>query len=311
MNRVADRWALVTRLTIGLPLLGCAVACVDAIRHGVAPLYLELLVVFYVIGAFGTETGFHRLLSHRAFRARSVPLVLLCIAGSIAAQGTPLFWVTCHRHHHAHTDSVGDPHSPYPLSGSAPAAARSKPRPTWRGLLHAHVGWLLAGVPRDVRPNVNDLLREPIVMSMSRLYPLWVLLGLALPALIAWGTLGTIESAVRGLLWGGLVRIAVWQHVTWSVNSVGHAFGTRTFATKDNSVNSPWLVPLTFGGAWHNNHHAFPSSAKVGLMPGQIDLHYWLIRLLEQLGFASHIRVPTAASLQLARRKGKMIDEPA
>jgi stearoyl-CoA desaturase (delta-9 desaturase) len=297
--------------------VGCAVAFVDALRQGVAPLYLELFAAFYVVGAFGTETGFHRLLAHRAFRVRSGALVLLCIAGSMTAQGTPLFWVTCHRHHHAHTDSAGDPHSPHPLHANAPTAVDGKGeasaavRPSWRGLLHAHVGWLLAGVPKDVRPNVNDLLRDRIVLAMSRLYPLWVLMGLALPALIAWCILGTTESAIRGLLWGGLVRIAVWQHVTWSVNSFGHAFGSRTFATKDHSVNSAWLIPLTLGGAWHNNHHAFPSSAKVGLMPGQLDIHYWLIRLLALLGFASHIRVPTAASLQLARRKGKIIDEHA
>jgi stearoyl-CoA desaturase (delta-9 desaturase) len=283
-------------LAVGVPVLGAIIAIVDAIVHGVQTHDVMLLCVMYVACCFGTETGFHRLLSHRAFRAKAPLRLLLCILGSMAWQGPPLFWVGVHRQHHARSDRERDPHSPYwPSSRSTPSLG---------GFAHAHLGWLFVSSPTP-HAHIGDLLRDPMVVSVNRFYPLCGLLGILLPTLAGFCIVPTLESALRACLWGGMMRIAVWQQVTWCVNSFGHMFGSRPFATGDRSTNIGWLAPLTLGGSWHNNHHAFPSSAKVGLRLWEVDLHYALIRGLARLGIVTDVKVPRLDKDETARIVGE------
>ena len=285
--KVAAAAPALATLTIGLPAGGLIWAIADTVRHGLHTPDLVLLAVMYLLVAFGTETGFHRLISHRSFRATPAVTAVLTVLGSMAAQGPPLFWAAVHRQHHAHTDRPGDPHSPH--------------LPGQRGFLHAHVGWLFASRSgEDLRANVNDLLRDRVVITVNRLYHWWVLLGLLIPGLLGLWWTGTLAGAARGVLFGGLARIALWQQVTWSVNSMGHLVGERPFATGDRSANNVWLVPLTLGGAWHNNHHAFPSSAKVGLLRGQVDVHFALIWILHKLGLVSAVKLPAPGRIEQA-----------
>jgi stearoyl-CoA desaturase (delta-9 desaturase) len=291
--------AAVAVLTVGVPLLGATAAIIDGIHHGIRTSDLVLLCSMYVACAFGTETGFHRLLSHRSFRARAPVRLLLCILGSMALQGPPLFWAAVHRQHHARSDREGDPHSPHGAIGQE--------RPSFRGFAHAHVGWLFASPPGTSKAHVGDLLRDRLIVTVNRFYPLWGLLGILLPTVAGFFIVGTAEGALRACLWGGLMRVALWQQVTWSVNSFGHLFGSRPFATADQSVNNAWLAPLTLGGSWHNNHHAFPSSARVGFRAWEVDLHYAFIRALEALRVALDVKVPRADRVATARLMGRKV----
>jgi stearoyl-CoA desaturase (delta-9 desaturase) len=291
----------VASVSVGLPLLGSAAAITDAARHGVTAPDAVLLCAMYVACAFGTELGFHRLLSHRSFKATTPVLVALGVLGSMAAQGPPLFWAAVHRQHHARADRRGDPHSPYARHGWHHASLR--------GLVHAHLGWLFIPEEATFEPHINDLLKDRRILRLNRLYPLWVVLGIALPAAVGLCHSGSLEGAIRGALWGGFFRITAWQQVTWSVNSIGHVFGARPFATGDRSTNNVWLALFTLGGSWHNNHHAFPSSAKVGLRVWELDLHYVMVRALAALRLVSDVRVPIAGKVAAARLRGERVQD--
>ena len=229
---------------------------------------LTLLVGGYTLVILGVGMGFHRMLTHRSFRPHPVVKVLLLLLGSMALEGPALEWAATHLKHHAHADQEGDPHSPA------------------EGLFHAHIGWVLREFSNDPQIYCPRLMTDPIVRFMSRTFALWVVLSLVIPfALGGWS----------GLLWGGLVRIFLVHHVTWSVNSICHTFGRRAFETRDRSHNE-WIVGLlAFGEGWHNNHHAFPRSAFHGLHWWQVDLSGSLIWLLERLGLVREVyRVPLA-----------------
>jgi stearoyl-CoA desaturase (delta-9 desaturase) len=229
---------------------------------------LILLASGYTLVILGVGMGFHRMLTHHSFRPHPVIKVLLLLLGSMALEGPALDWAATHLKHHAHADQEGDPHSPV------------------EGLFHAHVGWLLRTFSNDPQVYCRNLMTDPIVCFMSRTFVLWVVLSLVIPLAIGGWT---------GLLWGGLVRIFLVHHVTWSVNSVCHTFGKRAFETRDRSRNE-WIVGLlAFGEGWHNNHHAFPRSAFHGLRWWQLDLSGSLIWLLERFGLVQEVyRVPLA-----------------
>ena len=197
------------------------------------------------------------------------------------------------RKHHAHTDQEGDPHSPHVGHGHG-----------LRGLVHAHIGWLFNEQGQaDWKKYARDLYEDPNMRRIGRWFPLWALLGLVIPA-IAGGLLhGSWEGALRGLVWGGLVRVFFLHHVTWSINSVCHFFGRRRFAVEDQSTNVAWLALPSLGEAWHHNHHAFPRSAEHGLTRGErlLDPAAWVIRALERLGLVWDV-VRIAPERQAARR---------
>lgn len=273
--------ALLVALVV-IPLAGVIAAGELAWRTGIGAVEVGTLVAMYALTTAAVTVGFHRHLAHRAFRTTFATRMILAIAGSMAAQGPVIYWTANHRRHHLHADRPGDPHSPH-VNGERPCGRL-------RGLIHAHVGWLFAHDLTDCARYVPDLLRDAALVRINRLYLVWVALGLALPALAAGLLTGTARGALTGFLWGGLVRIFVLQHATFSINSICHVFGRRSFPTHDHSTNNVWLALISFGEAWHNNHHAAPRSARFGLRWWQVDVGAVLIRGLELLGLAWNVR---------------------
>ena len=241
---------------------------------------LAILAVMYVVTGFGVTVGFHRLLTHRSFQTSKPVEYLFAAAGSMAVQGPVINWVADHRKHHAHTDEEGDPHSPHVGRGSGVLGAL-------RGLLHAHVGWLVTDHGRaERRRYARDLVEDRGMRALNRAFLGLVLLGLALPAVAGFVLTGRVSGALTGLLWGGVVRIFLLHHVTWSINSICHFFGRRRFAVDDHSTNVWWLALPSFGEAWLHNHHTFPRSARHGLsrLESTLDPSAWLIGAMERLG---------------------------
>ena len=244
---------------------------------------LAIFAVMYVLTALGITVGFHRLLTHRSFRTHRATEYVFAGLGSMAVQGPVIAWVADHRKHHAHTDVEGDPHSPHVGHGEGVAGV-------FRGLWHAHTGWLLSEHGRaDWRRYAPDLFEDPVMRLINRRFVSLVLLGLALPAALGYLITGTLAGAATGLLWGGLVRIFFVHHVTWSVNSICHFMGSRRFEVEDRSTNVFWLAVPSLGESWHHNHHAFPRSAVHGLKRWEVDPSALLIRTLERLGLAWNV----------------------
>ncbi|QXJ21826.1 acyl-CoA desaturase [Actinomadura graeca] len=271
-------------VTVCVPAAGFAAAVLYSLRHGFTKVDGALLGAMYLTTALGVEGGLHRFFSHRAFAARPVVTAAWGVAGSMAAQGPIVFWVATHRMHHAFTDTDRDPHSPRPIGDGRLARLR--------GLWHGHVGWLFTVRRDNWSRHVHDLLADRTVMRVDRLYFGWVALGLALPAVLGGVLTGSAAGAVGGLLWGGPARIFLLDQVTWGINSIGHTFGARPYATRDNSRNVAALAPVSVGGSWHNNHHARPSAALNRHTFWQLDLTGVFIRLLDRLGAVRDVRYP-------------------
>jgi stearoyl-CoA desaturase (delta-9 desaturase) len=269
-----------------------ALAALLAWRPEVTAFRIALFGAFYALSLLGITVGFHRLLTHGAFRARPLVRGVLAALGCLAVEGPPIVWVANHRLHHHFSDKPGDPHSPHRFG--------RRPMGRLRSFVHAHVGWMLTEPPADILRYAPDLLRDPIVVRVNRRYLSIVAAGLVVPALIGWAALGGWLGLVDGLLWGGLVRIFAVQHVTWCINSVCHVVGGRPYATRDESRNNALLGLLALGEGWHNNHHAAPASAAHGLAWWQVDVSYVVVRLLAACGLATEVRV--ADRRQLAAR---------
>ncbi len=241
---------------------------------------LVVLAITYVLTGFGVTVGYHRLFTHRSFKTSPVMRVLLGALGSAAIEGPVIEWVATHRQHHRFSDHQGDPHSPHIGNGDGWSGAL-------RGLYHAHVGWTLgaAGSGRASSERyAKDLLADSAACFVDRAFLLWVVLGMAFPFGLGVALTGSIVGGLTGLLWGGAVRILFLHHATFSINSLCHFFGRRRFETSDESRNLLWLALPTLGEAWHNNHHAFPTSARHGLRWWQLDPSGWLISVLERVG---------------------------
>jgi stearoyl-CoA desaturase (Delta-9 desaturase) len=239
-----------------------------------------VFVILYAASGLGVTVGFHRLFTHRSFKTTAFMRGVFAILGSIAIEGPVISWVADHRKHHAFSDQPGDPHSPHVDHGVGWRGAL-------RGLAHAHIGWLFIHTQRGNRARyAPDLLRDPVVRFVDRTFVLWAIGGVVAAFGLGWLIGGDLTSALTGLLWGGAVRLLVLHHATFSINSLCHFFGRRRFATDDESRNLAWLSILTFGEAWHNNHHAFPTSAAHGLGRREIDISAFVIRLMEKTGLA-------------------------
>ncbi len=261
-----------------VPLLGTVAAVALLWDHLVHPADLVVFAVMYVIVGMGVSIGYHRLLTHRSF-ATSRPLrFLFAAAGAMAGQGQPIIWTAHHRRHHRLADKPGDPHSPY-------GGDRTDLRGAVAGLAHAHLGWLFdRELTSDPIRYCPDVARDKDMRFISKHFIAFVVAGIALPALLGFLLTGTLGGAATGALWGGLVRFFLGNHITYAVNSVGHYFGGRRFATPDESRNVAWLALPSFGEAWHNNHHAFPRSASHGMRWWELDLSAQVINGLERLG---------------------------
>ena len=249
----------------------------------VSPADLAIAAVMYLVTALGITVGYHRLLTHRAFATSKPMEYALASVGSMAVQGPVIGWVADHRKHHAHTDREGDPHSPHVGHGRGAAGV-------FRGLWHAHIGWLLTEQGRAQRRSfAPELCEDPGMRWINRHFVWLVFASLAIPALAGYAITGTAVGAATGLLWGGLVRIFFVHHITWSVNSVCHFLGTRRFAVDDESRNVFWLALPSLGESWHHNHHAFPRSAVHGLRRWELDPTALVITALERLGLAWNV----------------------
>jgi stearoyl-CoA desaturase (Delta-9 desaturase) len=274
--------------TVFLPIIGVA-AVVLLFRKQIGRSEISAFLIMYSVTAIGVSVGFHRLFTHDSFKAVSAVRYALGIAGSMADQGSLIEWVAFHRIHHRFADREGDPHSPYfPVISVLPRL---------RGFLHSHTVWLFDDNPSDLSSYVRDLLADPGLVVINQFYYLWVFLGLLIPGIFCWLMDGTLKGFALGVLCGGLVRLCALHHITWSINSVCHIWGSRPFPTVDHSTNNPILALLGVGEGWHNNHHAFPFSASHGLRWWQVDLSYLFIVLLEKIGWVSSVKVPTKAQI--------------
>ncbi|HVK08036.1 MAG TPA: acyl-CoA desaturase [Gemmataceae bacterium] len=294
----AERAPLVVRvsafLAIVLPLLGVAAAVLFVWGWGFRWLDLSLLTGMYLLTAVGITVGFHRLFVHRSFETYTWVKFILAALGSMAVVGSLLNWVAQHRRHHQHSDTPDDPHSPHHQGQGVLGVLR--------GFWFAHIGWFFKPDPAGMDHYVKDLRASPSLRVASALFPVWIALGLVLPAALGGVISGTWAGVWTGLIWGGLVRIFLVHHVTWSVNSAGHLWGVRPYRSGDESRNNYLLGILSLGEGWHNTHHAFPTSARHGLRWWQPDVSYYLIRLMDLVGLAWNVKLPSRqAQLQAAR----------
>jgi stearoyl-CoA desaturase (delta-9 desaturase) len=277
-NETLDR--ILTGTITVLPIVSLGIVGWQLWEQALHTSDLIVFAIVYPLTGLGITVGFHRHLTHRAFKAKRPVRAALAILGSAAVEGPVISWVADHRKHHAFSDEPGDPHSPHVDHGGGL-------RGTLRGLAHAHLGWLFVHNQRALKTRyAPDLLKDPIIRFVDRTFVLWVLAGLAVPFGLGWAIGGSFHAALTGLLWGGLVRMFILHHVTYSINSLCHFFGRRDYETGDHSRNLAWLAPLSFGESWHNNHHAFPTSARHGLRRWQIDTSAGVIWLLEKTGLA-------------------------
>jgi stearoyl-CoA desaturase (delta-9 desaturase) len=285
---------LVTLIVILVPLLGVAAAPFVLWGWGFTWVDLGLLLGMYVLTALGITVGFHRLFVHRSFETYPWVKFILAALGSMAVQGSLFKWVAFHRKHHQHSDRPGDPHSPHTQGRGVLGLLH--------GVWHAHIGWFFRPDPPDLDRYITDLSQSRSLRVASALFPFWAALGLVIPAVL--GGLLTLSWAGvwTGLIWGGLVRVFLVHHVTWSVNSACHLWGRRPYRSDDQSRDNVVFGVLALGEGWHNTHHAFPTSARHGLRWWQIDVSYGVIRTLALLGLAWDVRLPSEQA-QLRERR--------
>lgn len=280
MRELHQKIVIITLVSVPL---ACTVFSVYFVWNRLADwLDLALLLSMYLLVGLGVTIGFHRYLAHGSFKTNRILKTILVILGTMSWQGGPISWVSVHRYHHAYSDQEGDIHSPQ-LRGNM-----------LRGFFHAQVGWMGSVERPDTRRWAGDLMKDPYIVFVHRYSVVLGVLGLLIPFLI---------GGWSGLLWGGFVRIFLTHHITWSVNSVCHLFGSRPFSTKDRSTNH-WLVGLLgFGEGGHNTHHASPRSARHGLYWWHFDLSWYVIRFLGKLRLVHDIYVLHPDHLKVALRE--------
>ncbi|MFC3962464.1 acyl-CoA desaturase [Nocardia jiangsuensis] len=277
------------------PIFGVVAALAFLPVHPIGITEVALLIGGWAATGLAITVGYHRLFTHRTFRAAPSVQVVLAVLGSMAGQGGVLSWVAIHRRHHENADRDGDPHSPNLSGGGFRGRAR--------GLLHSHFLWMRRHEYPNIVHYAPDLLKNRLLLRVSRYYHWWVALGMAIPAVIGGLVYQSWTGAVSGLLWGGLVRMFVLEHIIWAINSFLHMFGTMPYRARGNSRNGGVFALLSFGESWHNNHHAFPDSPSFGLQWYRLDPGYWLICLLAAAGLARDVEVPSRDRLEARRRR--------
>jgi stearoyl-CoA desaturase (Delta-9 desaturase) len=276
-----------------VPLIALVAAVPFAWGWGLGWTDVAIAAAFFVFTGLGVTVGYHRFFTHGSFKAKRWLKVLLAVAGGMSAQGSVTEWVADHRRHHAFSDREGDPHSPW-LFGRGPVAVA-------KGFWHAHMGWLFERDRTNVDRFAPDLVADPDLRAVDRLFIPLTVATLLMPALL--GGLITMSwwGAVTAFFWAGIVRVALLHHVTWSVNSVCHMIGERPFRSRDKASNFWPLAILSFGESWHNSHHADPTSARHGVLRGQIDISARVIWVFEKLGWAWSVRWPTQQRIEKLR----------
>jgi stearoyl-CoA desaturase (delta-9 desaturase) len=292
-EHVPLRVRVVNLIGVVLPFIGLITAIWLLWGVAFSWVYLVLLFVMYLISGLGITVGYHRFFTHKSFETPRFMQALLAIAGSMAVEGSVLKWAAVHRSHHQHSDDEHDPHSPHTHGAGVMNAIR--------GMWHAHMGWLFRSHSISLQKYVVDLRRDRLITTMSALFPLWVMLGLLIPAVLGGLLTWSWTGVLLGFIWGGLVRVFLVHHVTWSINSVCHIWGSRPFNSHDESRNNAVFGVLGLGEGWHNNHHAFPTSARHGLRWWQLDISYIVIVMMSWVGLTSKIRVPSPARVAAKR----------
>jgi stearoyl-CoA desaturase (delta-9 desaturase) len=306
-----ERASVFDRVLVGVfvavPFLALIAAVPLAWGWGLGWHDVVLAVAFYYISGLGVSVGLHRYFTHGSFKATRGFKIALAVAGSLAIEGPVITWVADHRRHHKYSDKDGDPHSPWRFGTDARALAK--------GLAYAHMGWMFDGDITSEEKFCPDWLADRDVAAVSRWFPGLIAVSLLAPALI--GGLWSVswQGAVTAFFWAALVRIAFLHHITWSINSICHTFGTEEFEVRDKSRNVSWLAILSFGESWHNLHHADPTCARHGVLRGQIDIAARTIWLAEKAGWAYNVRWPDETRLAAkqaggSRKFGSMTRRP-
>ena len=287
---------VVTAILVVAPLCGVVAAALGVVSPRLTLLDVILAVGLYAVSGHGLTAGFHRMLTHRSFKAARWVKISLAVAGSLGMEGSVISWVANHRRHHAYTDTKGDPHSPYEYGDGVGSQIR--------GALHAHVGWLFQAQRTEEARWAPDLVKDRDLVTISRLFPLFGVVSLGLPMFIGWAITQTWEGALGGLIWGGLVRVFVLHHATFSVNSACHLWGRRPFTTRvdDRATNFAPLALLSMGENWHNLHHSCPTLARHGVDRYQLDSTARLIWILQRAGAVWDVNWPVAERLDRRRR---------
>ncbi|MFD7734823.1 acyl-CoA desaturase [Kitasatospora phosalacinea] len=280
-------------LFIAVPFLALFAAVPVAWGRGLSWLDAGLAVGAYFLTCHGITVGYHRYFTHGAFKANRPLRLGLAVLGSLAVEGPLVRWVADHRKHHRYSDKDGDPHSPWRYGESVPALLK--------GLWWAHMGWMFDEEQTSQLTYAPDLVRDPAMRRISRLFWLWTVISLGLPALVGGLATWSWQGALSAFFWGSLVRVALLHHVTWSINSICHAVGSRPFRSRDRSGNVWWLAVLSCGESWHNLHHADPTSARHGVLRGQVDSSARVIRWFERAGWAHDVRWPGAERIAARR----------
>ena len=282
-------------LFIVVPFLALIAAVPVAWGWGLGWLDVAIALVMYVVAGHGITVGFHRYFTHGSFKAKRPLKIAMAVAGSLAIEGPVIRWVADHRKHHAFSDREGDPHSPWRYGETVPALAK--------GLWYAHIGWLFDIEQTNQRKYAPDLLKDPDIVKISRAFPAAIAVSMLLPPLLGGLISWSWQGALTAFFWGSLVRVALLHHVTWSINSICHALGERPFKSRDKSGNVWWLAVLSMGESWHNLHHADPTSARHGVLKGQVDSSARIIWAFERLGWAYDVRWPKPERIEARRVK--------
>ena len=278
------RIKLINIAAVVIPFAGVVAAFVLLWGIAFSWVHLAILGGMYLATAVGITVGYHRLFTHRSFKTSRPVTAILAVLGSMAVEGPVLQWVATHRRHHQHSDQDEDPHSPH-LHGTGL-------RGMAYGMWHAHMGWLFRAPPGGMARYTRDLRKDKLMRWMNRLFPLWVFVGLLIPAVLGGLLTMSWTGVLLGFIWGGLVRVFLVHHVTWSINSVCHIWGSRPFRNHDESRNNAFFGVLGLGEGWHNNHHAFPTSARHGLRWWQLDASYMIIWTMSKVGLAWNLKTP-------------------
>lgn len=273
-KNLGNQIAVTIVTTVPLLLTGLAIAWA-IVTQNLSWTTVAIWASFQLVGGIGITLGYHRMLTHGAFKAKTPAKAVLIWAGMQALQGGPASWAATHRRHHAMADQPGDPHSPLD------------------GLWHSHIGWMLKGNMVHSGPAHERLLRDPVVRFFEKTQILWYILTFLGPALIGLAVTGTWAGFWQALLWAGVVRVFVMHHVTWSINSVCHVWGARPYDSPDVARNNAIFGIAGYGEGWHNNHHAFPDSAYLGYRWYQIDLGKYALWIMRPFGLVYGLKIPT------------------
>jgi stearoyl-CoA desaturase (delta-9 desaturase) len=287
------RWVVVSVITV--PLVAVLATPMVVWGWGFHWVDLGLLLGMYLLTGLGITVGFHRLFTHRSFETSMPVKFVLGVLGSMTVQGSLMEWVALHRRHHQYSDAEGDPHSP--LHGMEDGV-----RGVLRGFWHSHVGWIVRPGPFELDRYVTDLRQSRALRFVDAMFAAWVALGLLIPAAVGGLLTGSWAGALTALIWGGPVRIFLVHHITWSINSACHIWGSQPFETNDESRDNVLFGLLAWGEGWHNAHHAFPTSARHGLAWWKLDVSYWFIWVLARIGLAWNVKLPSREA-QLRRRR--------